>query len=173
MMGGMTSASDWFLSLRPAYPWSVYPVGLPALALVAALLVALTLWAYLKHPQATRRRVLIVLTLRLLALAVALITALRPSVGVQDDPKLPSHLLLAVDLSESMSVRDEFNNQTRIGAVRKVLERCEPILEDLKNEQNVTVSMYGFGPAEFTEAGGKYDPQAPAEAKRSDYGTLL
>jgi hypothetical protein len=173
MMVGMTSVSDWFLSTRPAYPWSVYPIGLPALALVAAGLVALTLWAYLKHPQATRRRVAIVLVLRLLALAVALLTALRPSVGVQEDPKVPSHLLLAIDLSESMGVRDEFNSQTRIEAVRKVLERCESILDDLKSEQNVTVSMYAFGPAEFTEAGGKYDPQAPSAAKRSDYGTLL
>ncbi len=173
MMGSMASAADYFLSTRPAYPWSVYPVGLPALALVAAALVGLTLWAYLKHPQATRKRVFIVLTLRLLALIVALITALRPSIGIQEEPKVPSHLLLAFDLSESMSVRDEFNGQTRIEAVRKVLERCEPILEDLRNEQNVTVSMYGFGAPDFTEASGKYDPLAPADIKRSDYGTLL
>src|SRR5262245_46760098 len=165
----MASASDWFLSTRPAYPWSVYPVGLPALAVVAGLLVLLTLWAYLKHPQATRKRVLIVLTLRLLALAVTLLTAIRPSVGIQEEPKVPSHLLLAIDLSQSMDVRDEFNNQTRIEAVRKVLERCESTLDDLRNEQNVTVSMYGFGLPEFSEPGGKYDPMAPANLKRSDY----
>ncbi|HEY2786543.1 MAG TPA: hypothetical protein VGJ05_16375 [Fimbriiglobus sp.] len=169
----MASSAEYFLSTRPAYPWSVYPVGLPALALVAAALVGLTLWAYLKHPQATRNRVIVVLTLRLLALIVALITALRPSLGIQEEPKVPSHLLLAIDMSESMSVRDEFNGQTRIEAVRKVLERCEPILNDLRDEQNVTVSLYGFGAPDFTEASGKYDPMAAADGKRSDYGTLL
>jgi pimeloyl-ACP methyl ester carboxylesterase len=59
---GMASAAEYFLSTRPAYPWSVYPVGLPALALVAAALVALTLWAYLKHPQATRKLVMLDVT---------------------------------------------------------------------------------------------------------------
>ena len=60
----MTDTSLFF-STRPAFPWSVYPVGLPALAVVAALLVVLTVWTYLGHPQATRKRVLIVLALLL------------------------------------------------------------------------------------------------------------
>ena len=46
-----------FFSTRPAYPWSLYPIGLPALAVVAILIVLLTIWTYLGHPQATRRRV--------------------------------------------------------------------------------------------------------------------
>ncbi|HUR55401.1 MAG TPA: hypothetical protein VMZ71_14805, partial [Gemmataceae bacterium] len=78
--------STWFLTTRPAYPWSVYPIGLPALGVVAALLAVVTVWTYLGHQQATRRRILIILTLRLLALVVALLTALRPSVGVQEEP---------------------------------------------------------------------------------------
>src|SRR5205085_2436239 len=87
--------TDYFLTIRPAYPWSVYPVGLPALAAAAGLLVLLTLWAYLKHPQATRKRVMIVLALRLLALTVALVTALRPSLGIQEEPKVLSNQLHA------------------------------------------------------------------------------
>ena len=62
---------DYFFSSRPAFPWSVYPVGLPALAVVAGLLVLFTIWTYLGHPQATRRRVFVVLVLRLAALLVA------------------------------------------------------------------------------------------------------
>src|SRR5947209_7326620 len=122
----MFADTDYFLSSKPAYPWSEYPLGLPALALIAALLIALTLWTYLKHPAATRKRVFAVLALRLAALAVALLTAVRPSVGVQEDPKVPSALVVLVDLSESMTIRDEFNSQTRVEAVRKILEKCEP-----------------------------------------------
>ena len=93
--------SEYFLNWRPSYPWSVSPIGLPALAVVAALLVAFTVWTYTGHPNATRRRILIVLALRLAALVVALLTALRPSVGVQEDPKMPSVLIIGVDVSES------------------------------------------------------------------------
>src|SRR5690349_16078227 len=102
--------SSYFFSTRPAYPWSEYPAGLPALAVVAAVLVALTVWTYLGHPQATGRRLVVVLGLRLLALLVALLTAIRPSVGVQEEPKVPSTLLIGIDLSESMTVADEFNS---------------------------------------------------------------
>ncbi len=162
-----------FLSTRPAYPWSVYPLGLPALAVVAVVLVLLTLWTYLSHPQATRKRVFTVLVLRLLALLVALLTAVRPSVGIQEDPKIPSVLLIGVDLSESMTVRDEVNNQARIDAVRKVLEKAQPILDELAADQNVTVVMYPFGPTDFSPDAVRFDPKAPADGKRSDYGVYL
>ena len=167
------SDAEIFLSARPAFPWSEYPLGPVALAVVAGVLVGLTLWTYLGHRQATPRRLFTVLGLRLLALLVALVTAVRPRVGVQEDPKLPSVLVLGIDLSESMSVRDEVNTQARIAAVRRVLEKCDPILEQLKAEQNVTVQTYGFGAADFSEATGNYNPTAPADGKRSDYGTYL
>lgn len=168
----MTDTSLFF-STRPAYPWSVYPIGLPALIAVALLLVLLTLWTYLSHPQATRRRVAAVMALRLLALAVALVTAVRPSVGVQEEPKIPSVLLVGVDLSESMTVKDEVNNQARVDAVRRTLDRCQPLLDDLAAEQNVNVVMYQFASSDFSADTSRYDPKAPADGKRSDYGTYL
>lgn len=167
------AAADYFFTTRPAYPWSISSIGWPMFAAVAVALIVLTLWAYLRHPQATRGRVLVVLILRLLALLLALSTALRPSIGYQEDPKLPSHLLIGVDLSESMTVKDEVNSQTRIDAVRRMLEKCQPILDELQAEQNVTVHLYGFGPGDFREATGVYDPAAPANARKSDYGAYL
>ena len=165
--------SSFFFSARPAFPWSLPTLGYPAFAVVAFLLVVFTLWTYRGHPNANRRRVFIVLTLRLLALFLTLFTALRPSVGVQENPKFPSVLLLGVDVSESMTVKDEVNNQARIDAVRKMLERCQPILDNLAAEQNVTVVMYKFGPPDFSEGLGKYTLGDPADAKRSDYGVYL
>ena len=110
----MTDTSLFF-SMRPAFPWSVYPVGLPALAVVAALLVVLTVWTYLGHPQATRKRVLIVLALRLAALAVTLLTAVRPSAGFQEEPKVPSVLMIGIDGSGSMTVSMSFHGVTASG----------------------------------------------------------
>ena len=149
-------------------------IGDYATPIFYGLLVAgLTLWTYRAHAQATRRRVLVILGLRLAALLVVLLTVVRPSVAVQEDPKVPSVLLLGIDLSESMTVPDELGDQPRIAAVRKVLERCQSTLEELQAEQNVTVVMYGFGPADFNEAIHKYDPAAPATFNRSDYSTYL
>ena len=168
----MTDTSLFFTT-RPAYPWSVYPLGLPALGVVALLLVLLTVWTYLGHPAATRRRVLTVLALRLIALAVALVTALRPSVGFQEEPKIPSVLLIGLDLSESMTVKDEVNNQARIDALRRTLDKCQPLLDELAADQNVTVVTYQFSTPDFNANTGRYDPRSTADGKRSDYGTYL
>ena len=106
------SESDLFFSSKPAFPVLDAFEG-PLLGVAAGLLVLFTLWTYRGHPQATRRRTLTVLALRLLALAVALLTTVRPTVGVQEKPKVPSRLLIGVDLSESMTIRDEFGGSSR------------------------------------------------------------
>lgn len=165
--------NDYFVTIRPAYPWSVSPVGLPALAVVAGLLVVLTLWTYTGHPNANRRRILVVLGLRILALAVALLTALRPSIGVQENPKTPSVLLIGIDASESMTTKDEVNNQARIDAVRKIIEKCQPTLDELAADLNVSVQLYKFSTPDFSEAASRYAVGDPADGKRSDYGTFL
>src|SRR3954452_19304119 len=136
--------SDFFFSTRPAYPWSLYPIGLPALAVVAALLVVFTIWTYLGHPRATRKRVLIVLFLRIAALLVALLTAVRPSVGVNENPKQPAVLLVGVDVSESMTVKDEVGGQASIDAVRKKLEKCQPLFDELLADHAINVVVYKF-----------------------------
>jgi hypothetical protein len=163
---------DFFFSPRPAYPWSIYPLGLPALALVAALLILLTLWTYLGHPQTTRRRLVIILALRLAALVVALLTAVRPSVGVQETPNVPSVLLIGVDESGSMSVGDEVGSPARIDAVKRALERSKEALDALA-EQNVEVVIYKFSTPDFNPDTAKFDPKDPADGNRSDYGTYL
>lgn len=165
--------TDYFLSMKPAYPWSLPAVGLPALAVAALLLVGLTLWTYLGHPAATRGRVLVVLLLRLGALVVALLTALRPSIGVQEEPKVPSVLLIGVDTSESMTVQDEVGGQSRIEAVRRTLEKCRPILDELATEHGVSIHLYRFSTADFDPATWLYTPESPADGNRSDYGTYL
>ena len=165
--------TSWFLTTRPAYPWSVYPIGLPALGVVAAALAAITVWTYLGHHQATRKRLLIILALRMLALVVALLTALRPSVGVQEEPKVPTTLIISVDDSETMTVKDEVNNQRRIDAVRKTLDKCKPILDELENDLQVKVVMYRFSTPDFNPETSLYDPNSPCDGKRSDYGTYL
>jgi len=165
--------SDYFLNWRPTYPWSLSPIGLPAFAGVAALLAAITIWTYTGHPNASRRRILIVLALRLSALVIALLTALRPSVGVQENPKFPSVLIIGIDVSESMKVADELGGQKRLDAIHAALKKAQPLLDELSTVHNVSVILYKFSTPDFNDSTNKYDPDALPDGRRSDYGTFL
>ena len=70
-----------------------------------------------------------------------------------------------MDVSESMTTRDEIGGQSRIEAVHKALAKCEPVFEEMRAEQNVNVVLYKFGPPDFNEATSRYEPGAPAGAK--------
>jgi len=166
-------ADEWFVTFRPVYPWSIPVYGVLAWAGLAVLLVGITLWTYLGHPQIKRHRLVLLVGLRLLALAMALLTAVRPAVGVQEVPRYPSVLLVGVDVSESMTVQDEVNNQSRIEAVRRMLEKCQPLWEELSQEQQVQVVFYAVGSPDFDPSTSLYTPTTPADGKRSDYGTYL
>ncbi|HJT79400.1 MAG TPA: vWA domain-containing protein, partial [Gemmataceae bacterium] len=152
----------------PLWPWSLPYGGLTALALVALVLVALTVWTYLGVPQATGRRVALLVLLRLTALALALAVLLRPAVAFRDELHVPSTLAIAADYSGSMSMQDEFDGQSRWAAVLRTLRDCQPILQKLRDEQNVNVVLYRF-------AGdvGDFDPNGKADGKRTDFGELL
>ncbi len=165
-----------FFNKPLALSWSAYPTNLLAILLLvatAAAIVALTVWTYSGQLAGNRRRILALVALRLLALVVILLTALRPAYPVDEQPKIRTQLLIGVDLSESMSVRDEVGNSTRIDAVRRTLDNCQPTLDALQAEQNMTVTLYGFGGSNFTEGAGAYDPAAPANAQQSDYRQYL
>ncbi|MFO0822810.1 MAG: hypothetical protein U0792_06780, partial [Gemmataceae bacterium] len=56
---------------------------------------------------------------------------------------------------------------------RKVIEKCQPILDELKAEQAVDVQIYRFSTPDFSEGTSKYSLTDPADGKRSDYGTYL
>ncbi len=148
------------LTADPAWPWWL-------LALVALILVGLTVWTYLGVPRAGRR-IGVVIALRLGALLLACVALARPSLASREDLKVPSTLLILIDSSESMTVQDEFNSQSRWDALRRVLARCEPTLQQLQEEQNVKVHFY-----RFAEQVGDFDPKGKADGKRTDYGEAL
>src|SRR5262249_40223537 len=158
------------LTNDPAWPWSLSGIGLPALLLVAAVLTGLTIWTYLGVRGATVRRVSLVLALRLVALILALLAALRPSFAFRDAQRAPSFLLVGLDGWERMTIQDEFGGQSRWNAMLKSLQACEPQLQRLRDEHNVGILFFRFA-GDVRE----FDPQVPGQAdgRRSDYGELL
>jgi hypothetical protein len=152
----------------PAWPWSLPRVGLPALAVVAVVLALLTVWTYRGVANATPRRVTAVLGLRLLALLLALLTLLRPAFAFRDDLKVASTLILALDGSASMTVKDEVDNKSRWDTLRRAVASCRDQLDRLRDEHNVTVVF-----ARFAEEVSDYDPDGVADGQRTDFGRML
>src|SRR5579883_1710006 len=117
----MKSATDFlYLTRDPVWPWSL-ALGIPALALVALVIVALTVWTYWNVPRARPRRVVTLIALRLLALLLACLVLLRPSFAFRDDLHLPSTLLILLDASESMTIQDEVGGISRWEYMRRML----------------------------------------------------
>lgn len=156
------------LTKDPAWPWSLPPFGSWALALVGLALVALTIWTYLGVKNAGWRRVGMILCLRLAALVLVCFMILRPSLAFRETARVPSTLLIAVDGSESMTIKDEHDGQSRWEALQRVLGDCEPYLLKLRDEQNITLLRF-----RFAENVGKLEPEAKADGKRTDFGDML
>jgi uncharacterized membrane protein len=93
---------------------------------------------------------------------------LRPSLVTREDLRLPSTLFLILDGSESMTIQDEINNQSRWDFLRKTLLECQPYLDQLREDQNVTLVFY-----RFAEDIGPFDPEGKADGKRTDFGQSL
>src|SRR5207244_2372144 len=126
----------------PAWPWSLPRIGSPLLAVVAVLLAALTIATY--RGAAPRRRVMAVIALRLLALLLAVLTLARPAVAFREDLRVPSVLVIAADGSASMAIADEVDAKSRWFTLQRILERCQPALDKLRDQHNVTVHVHRF-----------------------------
>jgi uncharacterized membrane protein len=160
-----------YITVDPTWPWDIPYLGLPALAIVALVLVGLTIWTYAGIAKVTRGRLLTVLLLRLGALIVACLLVLRPALAQRDeDSIMPTKLLILVDSSESMNFADEFNGLSRWKNACRILEEAD-VKEALKNlaQDNKIEVIYYQG----AEGVGPFEPQQGATGKRTDFGTWL
>src|SRR5437588_3567754 len=152
----------------PAWPWSAGGAGVYVLALVALVLVGLTVWTYRGLRGVTLQRLLWLIGLRLLALLVACLVVLRPSFSFQDELHIPSTLVLAADHSQSMTIQDQIASLPRWDYLCRLLKESEPQLQDLRDNHNISVLMYRFA-GEVSD----FDPAGKADGKRTDFGEML
>jgi uncharacterized membrane protein len=155
------------VSFEPALP----ALSLPMVLLLAAALAALTIWTYLGVQKATWRRILLVTTLRLLALAAALLMLLRPSFATTQLEGIEiSKLFVVLDTSASMGVADVDGKPTRWDATTKLWDSrdVQRRLEELRAVQKIEVVKYlAADNLRPDEAG------AAPTGKRTDIGAWL
>ncbi|GAC1464722.1 MAG: glutamine amidotransferase [Isosphaeraceae bacterium] len=113
------------------------------LALFALVVTGLTVWAYAQRLRGTTGAWRwFALGLRLAAVFLCLVAALRPTVIFQEKKKQPTSLIFLLDGSKSMGIHDEIRGQSRWEFARKTLEEAQAAGRKLGNA--ITVKTYRF-----------------------------
>ena len=116
---------DVSLSFNPIGPW-------PVLLGASAIVTGLTLWAYSRRLKGSEGRWrYVAVALRLLALLLCLLAALRPSVYLNEKKKHDSSLVFLIDTSTSMEIGDEVRGQTRWDIARQVVKQAREFAKTL------------------------------------------
>src|SRR4051812_22263294 len=111
-----------YVTLDPIAPW-------PAIAIVAIGVTSLTLYAYhLRLRAASGRWKWVALGLRIAAVLLCLLAALRPTLVLIQRVKQRASLVFLIDDSTSMAITDERGGQSRWDAERKALEPVPEIV---------------------------------------------
>jgi uncharacterized membrane protein len=160
-----------FLTTEREWPWRDGDLlGWPGLVLVAALLVLLTLWTYVGQRKVGWNRLLLILGLRLAALALTALLILRPSFASEEQIITAGKLIIVIDSSSSMQILDGPASSSRWDTVRKLLEwpDIKEALERLRKERQIEIIFY-----QAAEDVHPYDPTSAADGKRTDIGQWL
>ena len=163
----------WHVVTNPAWrPFTESDTpGYLILLAIAGFLVLLTISTYTGSAASTPRRIGMLIGLRLFALFLAILLALRPSAAITEIPKLPSTLIIVVDSSESMTIKDEAN-YTRWEVVKNMMQKCGPLLDQMRDDQQTTVYLYHFS-KDFDPDRDKYTDEVKPDGKRTDFATML
>ncbi len=158
------------MAFDPVHPLLNEAPALRMLVLLAVLLLGATLWTYAGLAGASPWRLLILVSLRCLALLLALLALLRPSLSFSERNREQGVLYVAVDASESMGVADNKDGQSRWDALTRDLAASSLEFERLRRDANIeTVFVrFGDGTTEFLPG----QPGQP-DLKRTDTGQML
>jgi hypothetical protein len=160
-----------FLTTERDWPWRDGDwLGWQGLVIVGALLILLTLWTYLGHRKVGWRRLLVILGLRLGALAVTALLILRPTFASEEEIITSGKLLVVLDYSSSMQILDGPNSSSRWDVVRQLFEwpDVKEALTQLQRQKQLELVLY-----QGAEDAHRYDPSSPADGRRTDIGQWL
>jgi hypothetical protein len=116
---------DISVSLSPIFPW-------PALSVMLLVVVGLTIWAYRRRLNSAGGRMKwVALGLRLMALLLCVVAALRPSVLLQEKKRQAASIVYLLDSSSSMSLSDEINGKSRWEVGKAAVKQGEEFAKTL------------------------------------------
>ena len=140
----------------------------PLVLSVACIMAGVTVWTYWNAVGASALRLIVLIGLRLLAGLSALLMVVQPALTAAGREVRQAKLLLLLDVSASMTMKDEAGKQSRWARLQTALSEAEPLLQRLQKEQGVTVLTY-----QFAEELRSFDPAARPAGQRTDFGQAL
>jgi uncharacterized membrane protein len=136
MSGGPQSYQEWHLVLLSPWGWTGR-----VLALGTALLVLILAWRALRRDTFVRRYIL--LSLRALGLAAALVLFFQPGLQLRHVTRVPNHVAVLLDTSESMNLAEQAGEKTRVQRAAHLLRHEAKVLETLRRDHKI--DFYTFG----------------------------
>jgi uncharacterized membrane protein len=150
------------ISLNPIGPW-------PIVAIAAAVVTVLTIWAYKQRLRgSTGAWRWVALSLRLAAVLLCLLAALRPSVNWPEKKKQAASVVFLLDVSKSMQIGDEINGQTRWQVARKALD--DAVKAVTERSKDLEIKVYQFDKDLHEE---KVDDKTEPKGRDSALGTAM
>jgi len=154
---------DISISLSPIGPW-------PVLVGAALAVLALTLWAYSRRLRGTSGRWRwFALSLRLLALLLCLMAALRPSVFLKEKKRQAASLVFLIDSSTSMLMADEVRGKTRWQVGKEALDQAREFAKGLGPDLEVKFYRFDATVSEPKEG----DLTAEPKGRETDLGSAM
>jgi hypothetical protein len=151
------------LTFNPIGPW-------PILLGVAVAVTALTLWAYSRRLQGSPGRwAYVAVTLRLLALLLCLLAALRPSVFLNEKKKQNASVVVLVDVSTSMNIGDEVRGQTRWDVAKEAVKQAREFAKTLGPD--LDLKLYRFDSKLAEPKAGEMLEEAKPAGRETDLGS--
>jgi uncharacterized membrane protein len=159
--------------MTPGISVSFTPIGPWPILLGASLAVtALTLWAYSRRLKGTDGRWrYVAVTLRLLALLLCLMAALRPSVFLNEKKKQDASIVFLVDTSTSMLISDEVRGQTRWDVATQAIKNAREFAKDLGPELDIRI--YGFNSKVAEPKAGELIEDAKPTGRETSPGSAM
>jgi uncharacterized membrane protein len=130
--------NEWRLVLMAPFGW---PVRIFALV-VAALILALAFRA-LRRDVRSRRAIL--LCLRALGLLSVLIILFQPAIKLRNVTRMPNHIAVVADVSQSMQLAEDGGTETRAARIAAVLRRARESGELRRIREDHILDFFGFG----------------------------
>jgi uncharacterized membrane protein len=151
------------VSFSPIGPW-------PLLVGASLVVLWLTLWAYsLRLKGTTGRWRIVALSLRLSALLLCLLAALRPSVVLKEKKREGASIVFLLDDSTSMLIADELRGRTRWDVAKRTLEEARKIANNLSRDLDTKEYRFDSSLTEPKDGDSKaVEPKAAGEPKGAD-----
>ena len=155
--------------------WFFYPVGddnylVVALAAIA-LVVLLGLGPARSRTTPRRRRVLV--AIRAAIIVMVLLAMLRPTLVLMESRKQSASIVLLLDKTRSMTVRDEGNGTSRWEALRATVENARGALAAIGKDVEVKAYTFDEEIHPVTVAGGRIDLGDVPNGKQTAIGHAL